>query len=78
MEDKINLSPNPASDIITIRMDDFIDATTTILDMNGRVLQNNLISDKNTSIDISNLSKGFYLIQITTEKGVVSKKIMKK
>ena len=46
--------------------------------MNGRVLQNNLISDKNTSIDISNLSKGFYLIQITTEKGVVSKKIMKK
>ena len=78
LEDKINLSPNPASDIITIRMDDFIDATTTILDMNGRVLQNNLISDKNTSIDISNLSKGFYLIQITTEKGVVSKKIMKK
>jgi sugar lactone lactonase YvrE len=75
--DNITLSPNPASDKITINMDNFTTATTTILDMNGRVLQNNLISDKNTSIDVSNLSKGFYLIQITTDKGIVSKKLVK-
>ncbi len=75
--DNITLSPNPASDKITINMDNFTTATTTILDMNGRVLQNNLISDKNISIDISNLSKGFYLIQINTNKGTVSKKIVK-
>ncbi len=77
LEDKINLSPNPASDKITITMDNFTTATTTILDMNGRVLQNDLISENNTSIVISNLLKGIYLMQITTDKGTVSKKIVK-
>jgi len=74
LEDQISISPNPASSKISIKMDDFIIATTTILDMNGRVLQNDLISDNNASVAISNLSKGIYLMQITTNKGTVCKK----
>jgi hypothetical protein len=45
--------------------------------MNGRVMQTENIVNS-SGIEISNLANGMYLMQITTDKGVVSKKIMKK
>jgi len=77
IENQIKISPNPAKDNITFHFNDFTTATITILDMNGRVLHKNSIAENNTTIDISNLSKGFYLIQVITNKGSISKKIIK-
>jgi sugar lactone lactonase YvrE len=77
IENQIEFFPNPATDNITFHFADITNSKITILDMNGRVLQKNSISENNTTIDISNLSKGFYLIQIATNKGFISKKIIK-
>ena len=77
LENQVSLYPNPASTLINIELEDIIASKVTILDMNGRKLQSVNILDKKTAINISNLINGIYLMQITTDKGTVSKKIVK-
>jgi sugar lactone lactonase YvrE len=76
LENQVSLYPNPASTFINIELED-IAARVTILDMNGKILQSENILDIKTTINISNLVRGIYLMQITTDKGTVSKKIVK-
>ena len=77
LENQVSLYPNPASTLINIELEDITASKVTILDMNGRKLQSVNILDKKTAINISNLISGIYLMQITTDKGTVSKKIVK-
>ncbi len=76
LENQISIYPNPASSIINIKLTDITANKALILDMNGRTLQSENIINKST-VGISNLANGIYLMQITTDKGIVSKKIVK-
>ena len=63
----ISLYPNPANDIITIQSDSTI--TSIILyDVLGKLVNQYFANE----IDISNLSKGMYFFQITTETGAIA------
>ncbi|CAM2968117.1 Por secretion system C-terminal sorting domain-containing protein [Flavobacterium succinicans] len=77
LENQVLLHPNPASNLINIELEDITASKIVILDMNGRKHKSVNILDKKTVINISNLVSGIYLIQITTDKGIVSKKIVK-
>lgn len=59
--------PNPASDLITIKTSNFsaLGSSYTINDQLGRQVLNGKLTDNTTNIDINNLPKGFYLIQIS-------------
>ncbi|WP_369992941.1 T9SS type A sorting domain-containing protein [Winogradskyella sp.] len=68
--------PNPVKDVLHMdtnhqQIQDFI-----VIDLNGKVVfhKKNLLS----SVDLSHLNSGTYLIYVTTETGRVSKKIIKK
>ena len=76
-QNQISVYPNPATTIINIESKDIAAAIATIYDMNGRALQSEYVIDKKVSIPINNLAKGIYLITITTDRGKVSKKIVK-
>jgi streptogramin lyase len=76
-KNQIYLFPNPATNSININFEDFSISKTIILDINGRMLQTDIIKENNTIINVSNLSKGIYLMEITTENGTVSRKIIK-
>lgn len=77
LENQINISPNPASSSVEIKIKDFINATVTIFDLNGRLLQKDIINEKKSLINITSLSNGLYLLNITTSKFTISKKIVK-
>jgi len=74
---KVTLYPNPVSDYLyintagekvqSIKVYNFADA-----------LVKNLADAKSDSIDLRNLNTGNYIISITTDKGIVTKKIIKK
>jgi hypothetical protein len=49
-----------------------------ISNFKGQTIHKYSINSKEKKIDISNLSKGIYLIKIKTERGVYSEKIIKK
>ncbi len=73
----IIITPNPTTSNFYIGFENFSSCKLSIFDMNGRILQKNIVTEKNTSVDISNLIKGVYLIQINSDQGTVFKKIIK-
>ncbi len=60
----ISLYPNPASDILTIQSESVI-TSVVVYDSLGKLVHQYFVDE----IDISNLSKGIYYIQVTTESG---------
>ncbi|MCX8525452.1 T9SS type A sorting domain-containing protein [Chryseobacterium formosus] len=72
-----SITPNPASDFVTIKTKLTIDSVD-ILDLNGRKVLNNL-SLNNDKIDIRELSSGVYMLKINYKEGLsTTKKIIKK
>ncbi|MFC7346180.1 T9SS type A sorting domain-containing protein [Chryseobacterium zhengzhouense] len=72
-----SITPNPASDFITIKTKLTVDSID-ILDMNGRKVVKN-ITLNNDRIDIRQLSVGIYMLKINYKEGLsTTKKIIKK
>jgi hypothetical protein len=69
--------PNPASNKIRIE-----NASSThikevdISDVNGKKIKSISFIEKENQIDVSDLEAGFYFLQVKTEKGIVTKKII--
>jgi Secretion system C-terminal sorting domain len=70
------LYPNPVASLLYLNNKELV--TYSIYDALGKIIQMGTI-DSNGSIDLNYLNKGFYLIQIKTESGMVTtEKILKK
>jgi len=74
---KIGIYPNPAKDVINIALDATIDNSNVVIalyDIQGRVIsQHNTFVDK---IDVSNLSSGIYMLNVSKDGATASKKII--
>ena len=72
----VKLYPNPASESFCIR--GFEDhAALRLTDISGKVLLAKQVSD-NEIISVGSLSKGIYIVELITKKGVVKMKLLKK
>jgi hypothetical protein len=76
----LDLFPNPTTDVLNIEYSELEtgNAELLIIDVNGRTIQQltlNQISGKET-LDVSNMTAGFYWIQIVNEKGSSSKRFI--
>ena len=76
LEDYIMVYPNPATSMLNINMD-VHPAELIIFDLNGRPLLHKNSTENSTVLNIENLSKGLYFLQIISESGTFSKKIVK-
>ena len=74
-----SISPNPANDFVNISNSDNIKVSSVkITDLNGRVVkQNNFDSVSDIKINVSDLSSGIYMMNINSNEGSVTKKIIK-
>lgn len=66
--------PNPTSDILNIQTEQKI-SKIEILDTSGKLVKSNSGSGK--TINVSNLSKGIYLIKIYSDKNIINSKFIK-
>lgn len=79
--DDLRIYPNPASDFVTINfsLTDNQNLRVELFNMNGSVLRSesytNYKGDFEKRIDLSNLSKGVYMLRLTSDKGIVNRKI---
>ncbi|MES2543397.1 MAG: T9SS type A sorting domain-containing protein [Bacteroidota bacterium] len=78
-ESKFAVSPNPANNVIKITNTENINVTAiAVSDLNGRVVKQQSFNDaSNIQVNVSDLSTGMYLMKITSDKGVATKKIIK-
>lgn len=76
-ESDIKLVSNPVKDVLRFVASNFIEIKAiTISDISGRIV---LKADTNeSSLNVSQLTSGIFLASITTNKGIVTKKFVKK
>lgn len=79
LEEVFNISPNPTSDIVNISSSLNTNLTqVNVIDLNGRTVKAfNLGGVANAQINIADLSSGVYMLNITSEEGTTTKKIVK-
>ncbi len=68
----INFYPNPSNGMININTNEAIE-NINITDVNGKLVHH---QTNNSPIDLSQNPNGIYFVNITTEKGVINKKVM--
>ena len=76
----ISVYPNPATDAITLVISNVItmhDYTLSIYGIDGKLLKQQIVPKNKTEIDISDLAKGMYLLQITGDSRSEMMKIIK-
>ena len=71
----LSIFPNPTNNILNISSDKYIDRVK-IYDMSGTLVLNLECYSKDENIDLSILSKGFYSIQISSEKFNIKRKLV--
>lgn len=75
---KFSVYPNPTTGIVTVSHNDASINAVSISDLNGRTVKSIKLSGETTSqINISDLSAGVYMMNISSDKGSVTKKIIK-
>ncbi len=73
----IAVYPNPTSDVLTINFADKQIQRIIILDLNGKIIIDKTEVKNIETIDLSNFNYGVYLLNIQTDKGIISTKIIK-
>jgi hypothetical protein len=68
--------PNPTNGIVTVNCNNSI-KSIQLYDVQGRLLQTNLVNENETTIDVSTKSKGVYFLKIHSDKGMKVEKIVR-
>lgn len=72
----VKINPNPASTSITLETQSF-PVNFSLIDLEGRMILQEIINQEKQFIDIATLSPGIYIIQLQSQNGTVSKKLVK-
>jgi hypothetical protein len=76
-ENNFIIYPNPAKSVVNVLVEKFINGGSIVLtDLLGKQVVAQPLSIGNNRIDVSKLSKGIYLINITSDQGRETKKIV--
>jgi fibronectin type 3 domain-containing protein len=70
------LYPNPVGDLLHVRVENGV--TGNVYDFSGRLVKSHMLKGPITSIPMSDLSSGMYLIRVQTLKGSGVYKLIKK
>lgn len=76
-KNKLLVFPNPAREQITVTGCYSLPATVELLEITGKKVMEQTLKNNTEVIDTKNLSQGFYLVRISTEKGNRVYKIVK-
>ena len=78
-ESSIALYPNPANSTVTINLQKSVDADIRVFDILGKLViyQADVSISNEHTMDISELNNGIYFIRINSDKGAVTKKLIK-
>lgn len=70
-----HLMPNPATDHLTV-VSSFRMSTVEVWSLSGKLALRHKVDAMSTSIDVSSLPKGHYIVRIATNKGLTHKKLV--
>jgi len=74
---KIQLFPNPATDVLTVRIDSDDETSISLFDLKGKLVLDQTVTNSETSISVSHLDPGMYIVQIENEGVLTRERIIK-
>lgn len=77
LDHQVQIFPNPVNDILNIQAEDLNIQNVKIISLTGQILMTEQVNNSNVNLNTSTLPSGIYLISITTDKGILNKKISK-
>lgn len=75
LRNSISLSPNPASDFVTINSESTIESVR-IYTLKGQPIEMIISGDTKTRLNTAGLQKGIYILKVQTSKGQVIKRLV--
>jgi len=78
LDNSTTLYPNPTTGIITVHSSQFTVNTVNVYDVYGKLLMSVEVSGNVATIDATSFAAGVYFAKVETEKGVVTKRFVKK
>ena len=75
---EIEVFPNPTVGEITIKSIDSKIKSVSVFDVNGKFIDQFSVSENKKVVDLKIYESGIYMLRIVTNKGIVTKKIIKK
>lgn len=76
IKEMVSIYPNPASDHISVSLEDASSATVTILNSAGKSVINTVLNNTESTIDISKLGAGLYIVKVDNGKKSSTKKMI--
>ena len=73
----IIIFPNPASDHFILEMTNISKANLRIFNLLGELKYSSIITSRQTSIDVSAMADGVYIVELAIAKGVMRIKFIK-
>ncbi|MFM7565550.1 MAG: T9SS type A sorting domain-containing protein, partial [Flavobacteriales bacterium] len=74
-ENGIVISPNPATTVLNVAAKSDIQ-TISMFDVNGRLVQTTTVNGVATSLNVAGMTKGLYLISVTSNKGIYTQRVI--
>ena len=75
-DENIRIFPNPANDYLIIESDKFKLTEVSLINMQGQTIKQVPAKNNRTSINLSGIAKGIYLIKINTQNNALIRKVV--
>jgi len=72
----LNIYPNPAQNILHLQLNESIQGTVSITDLQGQTILSQAINDNNAQINTSNVANGVYVLKVVSEKASYTKQVV--
>lgn len=76
-ENEVSIYPNPTSSMLNVEMPNKNNSSIKIIDVSGRIIYSQIVSQKNTTIDLSKFNKGIYFVEVKNNQQSYVRKIIK-
>jgi hypothetical protein len=77
LSNTVSIYPNPARGVVTLNVPSVSSNTSLwITDLAGKTVKTQVVTDKQTKVNISNLTPGIYFISIQSAEGKTTKKLI--
>lgn len=77
LDNSIKIYPNPANEFVSVKAFGLI-KSVEFYDVQGRILQTNLVNERETKLELSKYASGIYYLKIKTDKGYKVEKLARK
>ena len=77
LDNSVTVYPNPTTGLIQIKNEEWRMENVEVYDVYGKLLNVMSVNDHTANLDLSGYAKGTYFVKVTTEKGVVTKRVVK-